>query len=243
MKPQALQDAIKAQALARHKKIESGQWKEPVVKVHKVTADEMGKGPKAVQAPPSKPSMSFLPAVNPEIEGIKITLSDMVKELKQQKADIEMLKRENRELREMIGRGTGAPTPGSPGHSSVLTPSMTNYHPISAPSSPVSPKKAKPPAVLDPHTAKEIVEGQRTDKALRIFMKTKEGLYDPKYMSIRDESGAGSIVCFKRKVYIPENLRTKTIKHYKRYNENDSLALAAMRKNCCWPDMEKDFFA
>ena len=72
-------------------------------------------------------------------------------------------------------------------------------------------------------------------------MKTKEGLYESKYMSIREEKG-GNLVCFKKKIYIPQALREKTIDFYKSEHSTDSIALAALRKNCCWPDLEKDFF-
>jgi len=40
MKPQALQDAIKAAALKKRTNVEKGQWKEPVVKKHQMTAQE-----------------------------------------------------------------------------------------------------------------------------------------------------------------------------------------------------------
>ena len=55
MKPQALQDAIKAAALQKTKRRERGGWKEPVVHKHKITADEFKKaktkGPLLASAP------------------------------------------------------------------------------------------------------------------------------------------------------------------------------------------------
>ena len=101
--------------------------------------------------------------------------------------------------------------------------------------------KVKMPASLEPHAAKDIEEGQRLDKTLRQFIKTKEGLFDSKHMSIREENSS-SIICFKKKIYIPENLRSKTIRYYKRSHPTDSEALVALLKNCCWLDLEKDFY-
>jgi outer membrane murein-binding lipoprotein Lpp len=40
MKPQSLQDAIKAAAAKKRSKVEQGGWKEPEVKTHRLTADE-----------------------------------------------------------------------------------------------------------------------------------------------------------------------------------------------------------
>lgn len=218
MKPQSLQDAIKAQALRREKARQSGGWKEPVVKQHKVSAEDLVKScpsrfpqsPAAVQP--------FLASVNPptvyntELTSMKNTIEKMQKELKQQSNDIAALKQENIQLRNDL---------------EALSSEKEN--------------KMKTPASLEPHSAKDIEECQRSDNALRHFMKTKEGLYDSKHLSIREENGC-SIICFKRKVYIPENLRAKTLRHYKRSHPTDSDALAALRRNCCWLDLEKDFY-
>ena len=217
MKPQSLQDAIKAQALRREKARQSEGWKEPVVKQHKVSAEDLIKSPsRFAQSPTSV--QPFLASVNPptvyntELTSMKRVIEEMQKELKLQSNDIAALQQENVQLRNDL---------------EALSSEKEN--------------KMKTPASLEPHSAKDIEEGQRSDKALRQFMKTKEGLFDSKHLSIREENGC-SIICFKRKVYIPENLRSKTLRHYKRSYPTDSDALAALRRNCCLLDLEKDFY-
>lgn len=223
MKPQSLQDEIKAKAMRREKLRESGGWKEPVVKKYQVTAEDMVKSPRRAQSPVAAPPLyASAPVNNHELSSIKMLIEQMQTELKRQRTDITALQEENRELRETVR------SQQSNGGSAY----------ISWP--PESPVKTKPPASMEPHKVEDLIEGQRLDKALRHFMKTKEGLYDSKYMSVREEKG-GNIVCFKKKVYIPESLREKTILHYKRFHPSDTMALAAIRKNCCWPDLEKDF--
>jgi regulator of replication initiation timing len=218
MKPQSLQDAIKANALLREKARQSSGWKEPVVKQHKVSAEDMVKSPNRrvqspIAAPPIHAAMIPNAANNAEITYIKRNVDKIQQELKQHKEDIVALKKENKELRDAIA---------------ALMSDKEN--------------KVKTPASLEPHSVNDLAHSQREDKVLRKYMRTKEGLYDGKYMSIRDENGS-SIICFKKKIYIPENLRAKTIKHYKRcHTTTDSDALAALRKNCCWPDLEKDFY-
>lgn len=220
MKPQSLQDAIKAQALRREKARQSGGWKEPVVKEHKVTAEDLVKSPtrrlqSPIAAPPIYASSNVPPVNNTELLSIKKMLEEMKDELKSQRNDISLLRKENKELRNAI--------------EALCTDRDEKEN------------KVKAPALLEPNSANEIADGQRIDKDLRLFMKTKEGLYDTKYLSFRDENGS-NIVCFKKKIYIPESLRAKTIKYYKRQHSNDREALAAIRKNCIWPDLEKDFY-
>lgn len=217
MKPQSLQDAIKAQALRREKARESGGWKEPVIKQHKVSADDLAKSPsRRVQSPIATKSLyesvNPLTVYNTDITSIKKIIEEMQKDLKNQKDDIVALQRENLQLRNDLA---------------ALSSEKEN--------------KVKTPASLEPHSAKDLEEGQRLDKALRQFMKTKEGLFDSKHMSIREENGC-SIICFKKKIYVPETLRSKTIRHYKRSHPTDSEAMTALRKNCCWLDLEKDFY-
>jgi hypothetical protein len=220
MKPQSLQDAIKAQALRKEKARQSGGWKEPVVKQHKVTAEELQKSPRRMQVPLDAPPIYMSSPTSPtgvsnniELVSLKKMLSEMQAELKRQRNDITALQNENRRLQETI---------------ESMSSEKENI-------------KAKQPASLEPHSEKDLAEGQRLDKALRHFIKTKQGLYDVKFMSTREEKGH-TIVCFKKKIYIPENLRSKTIKHYKRFHPTDEIALTSLKKNCCWPDMEKDFF-
>lgn len=60
MKPQALQDAIKAAASKKRNNVDSGGWKEPEVKGHKMTADEFQSlRTKRPQAPPAISSPSY----------------------------------------------------------------------------------------------------------------------------------------------------------------------------------------
>lgn len=217
MKPQSLQDAIKAQALRREKARQSGGWKEPVVKQHKVSAEDLVRSPsRAVQSPiatqPIYSSVNPATTNNAELNSIKKMIEEMKKDLIIQKNDIAALKQENAMLRNDLA---------------ALSSEKEN--------------KVKTPASLEPHSAKDLEENQRSDKVLRHFMKTKEGLFDSKHMSIREENGC-NIICFRKKIYIPENLRSKTIRHYKRSHPTDSEALTALRKNCCWLDLEKDFY-
>lgn len=64
MKPQSLQDAIKAAALKKKSRIESGQWKEPKVKEVKVTAADMKNSEKAAGNHPRNGAV-FMPAAAP----------------------------------------------------------------------------------------------------------------------------------------------------------------------------------
>ena len=245
MKPQALQEAIKAQALRKAKSRENKGWKEPVVKKHQVTAEEMKGSARRVQTPAaSTPYTSAAPTadmsgiqqrvsnLSADMNQLKMQLADAQKEIKALQAEnkeLLALKAEMAELKRSIQTQTG--------NSALLNQESASTSP---PASPV--KTNKPPASMEPHTSKELVEHQRKDKVLREFMKTKQGLYDPKYLSLR-EVDEGNIVCFKRKIYIPKKLRDKSISHYKREFIVESMALAALRKNCCWPELEKDFFS
>lgn len=295
MKPQSLQEAIKAQALARAQKRQKGEWKEPIIKQHKVTAEDLvaasRKGPAAtapmiamanpicnaeVTAISNLINVKLLPLMEEMSIETKILKKDNteIRELlqktsvvsnREESCDIELLKslktqleeanvdicelkalieshaekadKEISELKKLIKAQAGN-LPTAP-----LSPSPTTKF-YSLPESPIkSPsKKPKPPSSLEPHSAKDLLEAQRKDKVLRLFMKTKEGLYDPKYMSLREVPNVGNIVMFKRKIYIPEILRAETIAHYKKMHDTDSQALEMMRKNTCWPDLEKDFF-
>ena len=217
MKPQSLQDAIKAQALRKEKARQSGGWKEPVIKQHKVSAEDLVRSPsRAAQSPIAMPpiyaSVNSTKTNHAEITSMKKMMEEMKKELIIQKNDIITLKQENVLLRNDLA---------------AVSSEKEN--------------KVKIPASLEPHSAKDLEESQRLDKAMRHFMKTKEGLFDSKQMSIREENGC-NIICFRKKIYIPDSLRSKTIRYYKRSHPTDSEALVALRKNCCWLDLEKDFY-
>ena len=267
MKAQSLQDAIKAKARDRQKKFEKGEWKEPVVKQHKVTAADMKAGhgvqsPAAVAAPMAYAAAP--PMNNAELTAIKNMtakllpkVEEMSKEIKQQRSDISALQKENKELKALMQsqaktsnqetselkeliraqaskKAAQAPLtyPMSP-----MTPSTSAY---SSPTA--SPRKFKPPASMEPHAVEDLLTAQRKDPALRHFMKTKEGLFEPKHLSVREVEG-GSLVLFKKKFYIPERLRSKTIQYYKNEYQTESKALEVLRKNCCWPELEKDFYS
>jgi len=268
MKAQSLQDAIKAKARDRQKKFEKGEWKEPVVKQHKITAADMKAGPR-VQSPAAFAApMAYAaapPMNNAELTAIKHQMTnkllpmveEMSKEIKQQRSDISALQKENKELRalmqsqakttnqetselkELIRAQASKKAPQAPltYPMSPMTPSTSAY---SSPTA--SPRKFKPPASMEPHAVEDLLTAQRKDPALRQFMKTKEGLFEPKYLSVREVEG-GSLVLFKKKFYIPERLRSKTIQYYKNEYQTESKALEVLRKNCCWPELEKDFYS
>ena len=102
--------------------------------------------------------------------------------------------------------------------------------------------KGKKALSIEPHTAFELTEHQRGDKALRRFMKTKTGLFDAKSMSIREVEDQ-QILCFKKKAYIPARLRFKTIRYHKEQHADcEQDALAALKKHCIWLDMDMEFF-
>lgn len=237
MKPQSLQDAIKAKAAKQQQARQAGGWKEPAVKKYTVTAEDLARSPKRdARTLPSTPAYfasPVQPAFNNDVMAIKKAVEVMQTELKQQRVDITTLRTENKELRDLIRSLQSATTNSNPTSSRAVSPS----------SDPVisSPKKAKTPASVEPHSTEDLADAQRLDKAMRHFMRTQEGLYDGKHMSIREEKD-GRIICFKNKIYIPLKLRDVTIKHYKNEHPTESVALAALRKNCCWPDLEKDFF-
>jgi hypothetical protein len=239
MKPQSLQDAIKANALKKATARQNGGWKEPVVKVHKVTADDMKRATPAAAmggggVPGTATAAMAMPTSSYELTAINGKLSEILQEIRKQGSDIKALREENERLREEVRQMKAS-------NDASMSASASFNYPSSMTNSPVSPKKTKPPAALDPHTAADLVEAQRQDKALRQYMKTKEGLYEAKYMSLRPAAG-GNIVCFKKRIYVPATLRKKTIDYYKRYNATDSQALEALRKNCIWLELEKDFY-
>jgi DNA mismatch repair ATPase MutL len=245
MKPQSLQDAIKAKALRQEQARQEKGWKEPYVKKYEITAADLAKSP--AQAPASASPMyatsapsapTVLPS--PDVSAIKKMVQDVQSELKQQRMDIAALQKENNDLREALQSVQQQLQPQQQTHQQSATTASSSDH--STPlEGPASPKKAKQPASPAPHSIEDLAEAQRLDKAMRHFMRTQEGLYDAKYMTIREETD-GRLICFKNKIYIPLKLRDKTIQYYKSEHATESLALAAMRKNCCWPDLEKDFF-
>jgi hypothetical protein len=240
MKPQSLQEAIKANALKKATARQNGGWKEPVVKVHKVTAADMKQSTPAaamtsggIHGAPAA-GMMMMANSSHELTAINGKLSEILQAIRQQGNDIKSLKEENERLREEVRQMKEC--------NEASMSASYHHHPSTMTNSPVSPKKAKPPASHEPHTAIDLVEAQRLDKTLRQYMRTKEGLYEAKYMSMRPVEAGGNIVCFKKRIYIPINLRRKTMDYYKRQNATDSQALEALRKNCIWPDLEKDFY-
>jgi DNA repair exonuclease SbcCD ATPase subunit len=243
MKPQSLQDAIKAKALRKEQVRQENGWKEPYVKKYEITAADLVKSSPA-QAPALASPMyaTSAPAVlpTPDVSAIKKMMQDMQSELKQQRMDIAALQKENKELKEALQSVQQQLQQQQQTQQSTTTASSSDHNTTPL-EEPCSPKKAKQPASPAPHSIEDLAEAQRLDKAMRHFMRTQEGLYDAKYMTIREETD-GRLICFKNKIYIPLQLRDKTIRYYKSEHATESLALAAMRKNCCWPDLEKDFF-
>jgi septal ring factor EnvC (AmiA/AmiB activator) len=239
MKPQSLQDAIKAKALRKEQVRQEKGWKDPYVKKYEITAADLVKSPAQAPALASPMYATSAPAVllTPDVSAIKKMMQDVQSELKQQRMDIAALQKENKELKEAL-QAVQQQLQQQTQQSTTTASSSDHNTPLEEPT---SPKKAKQPASPAPHSIEDLAEAQRLDKAMRHFMRTQEGLYDAKYMTIREETD-GRLICFKNKIYIPLQLRDKTIQYYKSEHATESLALAAMRKNCCWPDLEKDFF-
>lgn len=73
---------------------------------------------------------------------------------------------------------------------------------------------------------------------LREYLKSKTGLpYAGKHMTVEmiEES---RLVYFKKKVYIPDRLRRKTVKYY--CHAYPDTPKETIRENCIWPEMDQD---
>lgn len=98
MKPQNLQDAIKASASKKKDKISTGGWKEPVVKKHKMSAEEYKQikkpqAPMAVAGAPSYASGSsagteIIQQMQRERNELKKETSSLLSELKEQRREM-----------------------------------------------------------------------------------------------------------------------------------------------------------
>lgn len=91
---------------------------------------------------------------------------------------------------------------------------------------------------IEPFTAEKLEYHQRKDESFQHYIKTKEGLYPMKDMSVASVD-TYRIVQFYKKVYIPIKLREKVIVHY----ENTYGIMAGtdkLKENCIWPDMDSD---
>lgn len=94
-----------------------------------------------------------------------------------------------------------------------------------------------------PHTVQELSDGQRKDKLLKDYLRTKSGLpFLYKSMSIPDykneEGETKHLVCFDNRLYIPKKLRASTMEYYVQHHPYDSYT--AMEKHCIWPDCEDE---
>jgi hypothetical protein len=114
---------------------------------------------------------------------------------------------------------------------------MKQLNSLDPPSSPRKGKQKTLPSIA-PHDASELFELQRKDKALKVYLKTREGLYDEKHLSV-DIINGQDIICFKNRAYIPAVLRAKTIQYYQQ--NIPVVPMTALRKNCIWPEMETDY--
>ena len=95
MKPQSLQDAIKKKALGKKDRFAKGEWKEPVVKKHQITAEDMaaekarGRGGMAASAPGSGgggggASAAETMALKNELNMLREEMRNSVKQLKEE---------------------------------------------------------------------------------------------------------------------------------------------------------------
>jgi hypothetical protein len=177
-------------------------------------------------------------------------IGEMKIELASVREDMKVLLAENKSLREELKDKMVMPTGTKVG---PLSPSMkqstkdifstTTTTTTTKPRSQSTPKprsqsrkKARPGDYsIEPHAPYELYERQRKDKELKDYLKTREGLWDEKYLRV-DQIDGHNIVCFHNKVYIPHKLRKKTLQYYRARNPVNPFV--EMEKNCIWPDME-----
>lgn len=90
MKPQALQDAIKAAALKKRTKVESKGWKEPVVKKHQISAEEFAQAKsRRPQAPPAATAASPYSSLQQGGGGAGAAGADVLRKIEQQRREFQ----------------------------------------------------------------------------------------------------------------------------------------------------------
>ena len=99
----------------------------------------------------------------------------------------------------------------------------------------LTPKKKKK-IDLRPHRSSDLYEAQRNDTELRDLLRSKTTNTDFVIAKVHGKN----LVFYghQRRVYIPANLRPKTLKYYRKnfkYSSKQRLA-----ESCYWPDMERD---
>jgi myosin heavy subunit len=109
MKPQSLQDAIKAAAAKKRSKVEQGGWREPEVKAHKVTAEEfqaaksggcgVGGRPSASSDASDGIAMTVIPNISASIGVSAQASSDILRKIEMERR--EFLKEKQEILNEM----------------------------------------------------------------------------------------------------------------------------------------------
>mmetsp|Transcript_17745 Transcript_17745/g.33683 ORF Transcript_17745/g.33683 Transcript_17745/m.33683 type:complete len:282 (-) Transcript_17745:148-993(-) len=98
----------------------------------------------------------------------------------------------------------------------------------------LTPKKKR--IDLRPHRSSDLYEAQRNDEELRDLLRSKTTNVDFVVAKVHGKN----LVFFghDRRVYIPANLRAKTMKYYRKnfkYSSKQRLA-----ESCYWPNMERD---
>jgi len=241
MKPQELQDAIKAAALKKKAKVEKGEWKEPIEKRHRITREEFAKA-KKLQVPQGTSSMALTAApmnmdlvhkLERERQEWRKEKDGLLEEMKLHRSEMDELRKEMTKLREDMQELRVKNSHLQQGATRELSASPKKQ----LEASPLE-KEEEEPLSPKPHTAESLYEFQRKDKALRDFMKTQKGLFPAGHMDIKEIAGK-KIVCFKNRIYVPLKLRDKTLAYY--FDTYPKDPKRAMMKQCVWPELEKDF--
>lgn len=187
---------------------------------------------------------------------IKKLRSDMLK----MKEDMVSLQKENKNLKEEVKyRELSSNTSSAIANKTITSPKKKNTDDVKKDSTPTISKATTVTATkndadkkkstdkttddkvdihIEPFTPEKLQYHQRKDDVFQKYIKTKEGLYPMKKMSIHDV-GSSTIVCFKNRVYIPEKLREKTIQHYQKAYST-SMYQDKIQEYCIWPNMERD---
>lgn len=171
MKPQSLQDAIKAAATKKKSKIAQGGWKEPAIKQHKLSADEF----KNIKKPQSPVSVSAYapPSYNneggtevvqrlerecnelkkenliivKEMQEYRLEMKQYAQEMKENRSEMDQLRKDMAKMR----AETETPKSGHTSDDSLLVPK---------------------PSIPQPYTTIELYESQRKDSKFRMHSAT-----------------------------------------------------------------------
>lgn len=123
--------------------------------------------------------------------------------------------------------------------SSAPTPEPTRSTPDRSASSATTDSAAD---VLGPHSASDVAHAQASDAKLMAAIEGKSaGMYPKFSMSVKQVDGL-KLVFFYKKLYVPEKLRTKTLKYYYDHHNNaaDGGWTRVMAKHVIWPSLDTD---